>query len=306
VPDVAALSTGRTATVTREALANVMQRHGGLGLVCPLELPKLVDDHADKFLVHDASARRSAVVAVSPPNHPRTQWEAAKRAAAARRALGPRIGAAVLVPWHVGETDGVYYTVTPYREPISDARPLRALQRRSLRAHLLQWLAEATARTVRATTPDETYWRFVVPLQAVVEDPRLGGELRHAASVALADLDAGRWQPRLVLAHNDLWEGNVLRAQGSPFEWSFSIIDWGGSRTDGWAIYDLVRLALSFGLSRRALARRIEEHAQLLGCAPRYARHHLVAALAGLALEPGSWPLDRFAVVAEQCLGAVP
>lgn len=286
----------------REVLAPVMEAHGRLGAVRPMVLSRIVGEEPGRFLVLDARARRTAVVAVSPADHPRLQLDAARRASAARRVLGPRLSAAVLVPWHVGDIDGVYFAVTPYHPPLSERRPLRRLQRLHLRGHLLQWLHEATVRTVRRPTAFQSTREFLRPLRAMVEEPAHSERLRVAACETLDAITHGIWQPRLVLAHNDLWEGNVLRADDGPFEWSFALIDWGGSRVRGHAIYDLVRLASSFGLSSRALARQLALHAQALGCAPAHTKHHLVAALAWLASNLDEWPLESFAPVADHCL----
>lgn len=301
-PSQSSLAEPFAALLHRELLGTVMQPHGRLGAVRPMVLPRIVPERADRFLVLDARARRTAVVAVSAADRPRAQLEAAKRAVAARRMLGARLGAAVLVPWHIGEIDGLYFAVTPYRAPLSEQDSIRHLQRLHLRGHLLQWLHEATVRTVRRPTAFQGTREFLAPLRALTERSVHGERLRLAACETLEALSCGTWKPRLVLAHNDLWEGNVLRAPEGPFEWSFALIDWGGARVRGHAIYDLVRLADSFGLSGRSLARQLELHAQALGCSPAQTKHHLVAALAWLAANLDEWPPESFTQVADHCL----
>jgi hypothetical protein len=68
--------------------------------------------------------------------------------------------------------------------------------------------------------------------------------------------------PNYVLMHGDFWKGNILIAPKADFpaagtRWNerFVIIDWPGSITQGYAMFDLIRLAQSFRLSSNALKR---------------------------------------------------
>ncbi|MEZ6192172.1 MAG: phosphotransferase [Phycisphaerales bacterium] len=71
--------------------------------------------------------------------------------------------------------------------------------------------------------------------------------VRRAAEIGIRGLEQGRWKPRFVLMHNDLWKDNILLDD----EGRIAVIDWPGSTVKGYAMYDLVRLADSFGFSDR-------------------------------------------------------
>ena len=169
-------------------------------------------------------------------------------------------------------------------------------------ASTLRWLVEATEATARPM-PDDELDTFAAELHRLAHHAALGPAERQAAALAAAALDAGEWQPRTVLAHDDLWCGNLLHP---PREHDglepFVVIDWAGSRTDGCPAYDLVRLARSLRLRPTSLAAQLVAHAQVLGCPPEHMRHHLMAASAQLAGQLGDWPEPAFASTISDCL----
>jgi hypothetical protein len=71
--------------------------------------------------------------------------------------------------------------------------------------------------------------------------------------------------------------------------------------THGHAIYDLVRLAISLGLSTRRLSEQVRLHGVALGCTPAQSTHQLLAALGHPGLHLGDGPEERFVAVVEQC-----
>ena len=116
----------------------------------------------------------------------------------------------------------------------------------------------------------------------------------------MRQLQNGEWQPQFVLAHNDLWLGNVLHAPAGG-KYPFAIIDWLGASTRGYAIYDLVRLAQSTGLARNAIAVELESHRALLECRREQLQFYLLAALGSILLNLEAFPRERFNVMAGTC-----
>ena len=292
---------GGDSVLPADAMAAVdacMGPHGGLGSVEPLVLPKLVSDHAAKFVVRRGDGRRAAVVVVSPPCDPEGAARAATRALAARRLLGEALGACVLTPWHVGRSGDVAFSITAY------GRPLRGLWSRwRIGAAALRWLADATKATTRPVTDGDRDAFAAEPLRRLARHPALGPVERRAAAHAVAALDAGEWQPCTVLAHDDLWYGNLLHApKDHDGRAPFVVIDWAGSRADGCPAYDLVRLARSLRLRPASLAEQLVAHARVLQCPPSHMRHHLMAASAQLADHLGEWPESLFAETVTDCL----
>jgi hypothetical protein len=143
---------------------------------------------------------------------------------------------------------------------------------------------------------------FRAPLRAVCDDERFSGELRDGARAALDRLESGGWRPRLVLAHNDFWKHNILRAprdgrSGHPFV----VIDWPASRMRGHAIFDLLRLAYSTQLSPSVVAEEIDAHSALLACDPLDASAHLIASLGALGGDLGYFSPTRYVEMGETC-----
>jgi hypothetical protein len=284
-------------------VASLMDAHGGIGNVAFLELPRLVADHVEKAIVFTPQARPALLVMIAPAAYPDCVREAFVRADAARLALGGGVAQAVQVALRNGFVDGRRFAVVPYLTPPGGGWLPLGWERRRWRRPVLAWLREVTRQTV-VLPPEESYAEdFFAPLQALSVLTAVGEGVREAARASIHDLEVGRWQPRWVLAHNDLWLGNLLRPRprppGAP---PFAVIDWGGSRVRGYPMYDLLRIASSLHLPAASLRRELREHSALIGCDPAHAKDHLLTALGGLSLTLGQWPVERFAAAAHRLL----
>ncbi len=121
--------------------------------------------------------------------------------------------------------------------------------------------------------------------------------LRRAAQEQARLLNAGEVRAHHVPMHGDLWKGNILRQHDG----SLALIDWAGSEVQGYAMYGLIRAAISLGVSRRRLAVEIEWHRQALGGSRHLPELHLLGALGHYARHLGEFPPDRFATSAQEC-----
>ena len=272
-----------------------------LGAIERLPLQRLVKDYCEKFIALDVDGRPVAFIAVSPASHPDSVRQASDSARAIQAALGAGLGAAVLAPWAVGDLDGQSYSITAYCTPVSSQLWRSRWERLRMSPGILAWLAGITRRT--AAPIEDLDDRVRAPLQALSATVVLDDVVRHAADAALDDLERGRWQPRAVVAHNDLWWGNVVHRsrldQQAP---AFRIIDWAGGSMHGAPFYDLVRLSLSLHQDRRHLRRELLLHAAILGCRPAHSVHYLCTALGDLTRHMGEWPPDELAATARSCL----
>lgn len=286
------------------AVANeLMTDRGGRGPCRRIHVSALVADHDDKWIICDASGRPRLVVMMSHPDFPETVGAAAARAIAVRDRLDQSAAAAVVVPLARGDCQGLSFAITPYLKPIATRGPWAMWDRWRLRAAILCWLRDVNRRTAQPAGADAVTVDFVEPLLHLAANDAMTPTVRTQAHDALVELDAGRWHPMHVAAHNDLWTGNVLLRQDDGSDSGFGIIDWGASRCDGHAAYDLVRLAMSLKLSRARFVDELAVHARILGCRFGQMRHHLVSALAWLGDHLGEWPQTRFAETAECCTG---
>ena len=288
------------------AVQPLMSAHGGIGSVELLALPRLFfADSGEKAIVFTPRARPALLITIASPAYPGTVRDAFARAAAARRALGEGpIGAAVQVALCEGVTQGCSFAVVPYLTPMGRGRLRRRWDRLRLRGPVFAWLREVTRQTV-VVLPEAAYDASVAtPLRDLAQMEGVGERTRNAARDSLRALEAGRWQPRWVLAHNDFWLDNFLfrrpEVAGGP---GFAVIDWGASQVRGFPAYDFLRFAHSINLSSGLLRRRLGEYCSALGCETGHARHHLLAALAALSTCLDQWPVQRFAVTAERMVG---
>lgn len=267
-----------------------------------LPVPETTADATAKYAVEDGRGRVCGFVLVSSADGPDIVQRAVASLDAARQALGPDAGSAVIEPWHHGVLGGRSFALFPYLRPISEARVIGRCQILLLRGRVLRWLRDVARLTSRSPAASAIGSAFTDPLTHLAADAAFPADIRGHAAAAIDRLHRGLWRPRHVLAHNDLWKGNILRtSRRGPRGRGFVVIDWASSRVDGYAIYDLVRVAQSLGLSRRRLRRELSAHCALLDCDMRDAWGHLLAALGHLGRNLEHFPRPRYLAMAVDC-----
>lgn len=299
-------------------LASALAASTGFGSMHPLtkkfaERSDLaVADGVEKLLVRGQNHRPTAVLLVSSPNATGLVARGMQRAREAKMLLGPLLGQVILSPICEGDVAGLSFAALPYCQPLATSKLRAVLQRRRLRGVVLSWLRDATSTTVQDTPGDRVESEFVKPLRMLSDDADLPDSFRAAARESLDRLDAGRWLPKHVLTHNDLWLGNLLidhrnvtgRA-GRPWAERFVIIDWPGAAIEGYGLYDLLRFAQTMKLSGDALRDEVRVHCAILGCEPADARSHLMAALGYLLLHIEHFPKPAFVRTAMSCMATL-
>ena len=161
---------------------------------------------------------------IAPPAYPDAVRDAFARAAAARRALGDAraSGAAVQVALSEGVTDRQSFAVVAL--PDSDG-PGHGYAAAGIAWRLRGPVFDVAARGHAPHRRDRsrtrsTARRSLTPLEGLSRMEVVGEQVRRAAEDSRRALEEGRWQPRWVLAHNDLWLGNFLfraiRGRGRP------------------------------------------------------------------------------------------
>jgi Phosphotransferase enzyme family len=253
-----------------------------------------------KYVAYDQVGRRMAVVIMSPEAFPTVVANELERKVLARRALGP-LGDVILSPMESGTLDGASYAIYPFCRPLYKSRAAWWIQRTSVRPAVLSWLRAAAETTLREPEPQKWEKAFAEPLRHVASLERLPMSLRDGASAALSRLEAGDWEPRFCMMHGDLWKGNVLLAPGERRWNQFALIDWGASLVHGYAIYDLIRLAMSTGLIGRGLEREVWRHCKIVGCDIRDAQGYLLASLGHIGLNLDHLPLHRYLQLSTCC-----
>ena len=82
---------------------------------------------------------------------------------------------------------------------------------------------------------------------------------------------------------------------------AFTLVDWRGSTTDGFPVFDLMRVAESFDLSAKGLSRQLQRHRAALGCQVADLPLYLLGALGHYATHLGEMSLTLFQSMADEC-----
>lgn len=275
---------GQFSLVISNAIDRIMRPYGGTGQIKELIRTDRKGDGQKRFVVFDLAGSPIIIIAISLPEYPELLRVAAECAVQAHA----RLGATVPAPLEMGVSDGVYFTITRYCQP----RNRWEIYRQS--GQVLTWLSEATRRTVVDPLPQEIEHEFVQPLSALLKYDQLQQAGRDAVQEALSELKSERWRPRLVLMHNDLHRGNILKTpEREAHSWPFVIIDWGGLRLAGYAVNDLIQLARDLKLPPVQLAPQLKIHCELLNCNPLQLRYYLLSAFGFFLLNPDFCPFDK-------------
>lgn len=267
----------------------------------------LLPDARTTYLLCEGGGQPRAVAQLACDTAPGAVAIAVARAEAVRAVLDPTAAAPVLRPVASGAIDGTSYAIWPWCRPL--ARTTGSyLERRRLAGPLFAWVESVARSSARPATADEVESRFAAPLCRMTSNAALRTSVRVAARSALAALDRGAWKPVLVAMHGDLHTGNVLldtRGETGPIDGPlaerFALIDWGGARPDGHAVYDWIRLAHSLRAETSQLPARLQAYCRALQAAPSSAPWYLAAAFAELGDQLEHFPVDRYAALAELC-----
>lgn len=114
-----------------------------------------------------------------------------------------------------------------------------------------------------------------------------------------------------MLAHNDLWQGNLLLLPrrtwwlSSPPSRPFAVIDWRGSSTRGHAFVDLLCLAESTRMGVNALSRELAEHAWLVNCDLIDVRGYTLASMGLIGMDLGCFEPRRWVLATETMWSAL-
>jgi hypothetical protein len=263
---------------------------------------KTTADVTSKYAVLDAKQALRGFAIVSSPVGPHIVKRAVQSIEAARNALGPVTGQTVLEPLLQGYVEGCSFAVFTYRPPLSTTWMQAPWQILRARGNILQWLHDVVRLTRQAPAAADVQKAFVAPLANLAADEGFDAANRRHADRAIARLERGDWQPCHVLEHNDFWLGNILRADRQiTGGYGFFVIDWGGSRLHGYAMCDLIRMAMSLRLTRRRLRRELVAHCRLLDCELEDAWGHLLAALGHLGQNLEHFPRSRYLAMAADC-----
>jgi Ecdysteroid kinase-like family len=279
----------------------------GAGDLRPMDAASVeaVADNPEKYWISTTSSIRGGVLFISNDVNPDMMARAVDRAQTARNSLSSKVGSALLAPICSGSVDGRSYVLWSRERPFSHNRFRRYVQRRMTVPQVLEWIMGVAEETVRTMESRAVIDRMEVPLEAMAADTRFGPAVRENSQRALDRVRSGDWTPGSVLAHNDLWMDNVLLRSRNSLQSAdstpFVIIDWAGSKVEGYPFYDLTRFMMSAGLDGRTAGVYVHIYSQLVKCASEDAMGYVLASLGDLGRHLEQFPEERYVALVTQC-----
>jgi hypothetical protein len=184
--------------------------------------------------------------------------------------------------------DGRSFLVLPRGILVGRNRMRFAMEKRSLTRAILGWLRQLASEA--AEPSDKTSAEFRASLESLAGLSDLPEEIRKATEVGLDRLSKRTFLPRHCAMHGDLWKGNIVYGPDKRPR----LIDWRGSRLDGFGFFDLVKFAQSFRLDARTVQNEIDEHSRSLKIDPADVKSTFLAGCGSINRNLDHFPLRNF------------
>jgi hypothetical protein len=233
------------------------------------------------------------VVLVSPRGFPRAAAEEASAIKTAKARLPSGIASRILDIVLEGELeDRRSFVVVPRGRALSNNYLKFFWQKQAVKRDILGWLRQLAGS---ADLQDEkAAEEFAASLECLTSMNILSSNLKHQASRGLDRIKDRTFLPRFCPMHGDLWKGNIIVAPDGAFK----VIDWRGSRIEGYGFFDLLRFAQSFQIGRKTLFEEIQAHQRILNYSRDEAWFTLLSGCGHVARNLGQFPVERFGKMA--------
>jgi hypothetical protein len=283
-------------------LEDKLKNQGGFGFAKIVQNGENNLDDTTKIVIFDKNNIEAAFLLCSFSKFGTIPTRNSKKSAEIKKNLGEELGSVLLEPIISGEVGGVDYAVWPYCQPLKSHFISRKFQMLQLKPIIFSWLRDATKVSMCEVSESELQNNFINPLKRLAVKDKIRKDVKNEISFQIKSLEEQDWKPFFVLAHNDLWQDNILvntKNTGNPFH-GLTIIDWAGANYNSFAMYDLVRLALSLDLSKHKFKHELVLHCEILGCNKRDSLGYLLASFAFLAENLDQFPEDMFIKVVHE------
>lgn len=274
--------------------------------------PSLGHSVADSTLVFSISGARSSgdfVVLLSNDDFPDAVKEAVGNARGIAGELPPDLAMHVLTPLCADEWDGKSFAVYRRLYSFSENRLIAKLQKQTYGDRIYSWLARVARETSQVVAgEDQKKMRYLDPLEYLVQEPKLSGEIAGAAASIRSAVEADEWTPVTVVEHGDFWLGNVLLPKYWLFDSRrdrFAIIDWGGAKRTGYPFIDLIRYFRATSNNLAVLERRLTQYCGVSNLPYAHVSRYVYSALGAIGMNRNQFPLDRYISLVEDCTGAL-
>lgn len=264
---------------------------------------KMVKDATLKYLVLDKLGNKIAFILMSNDDFPDAVKLAVQAAQKARQIVGDTLAGLVVVPSYVGHIGEKSFAVFPCLIPLRSGRFARFIARKNMVHKVLNWLELVSKKTTRQIANEGLQNLVAAPLLWISTCSLIPKDIQSDSLMALKAMESGRWNPKCVFSHNDLWSGNVLiepSLGGSIAPYGIGeprIIDWLSSSEDGIPGYDLINYANSSGYALTKVSGYLNRINDQTDQGYESGYFDLLAGLGRLGMNRGEFPLDRYSLL---------
>lgn len=292
-------------TLIKDTLKTKLHDLGGFSHADALAEAENVTDGTTKIVIYNNNNEMVAFLLCGYSKYSDVCSRNVKKNIEIKNNLGGELGVVLLTPIVFGEIGGVEYSVWPYCDPLGSdlgyiRRKIQLFQYRKL---VITWIRNVNEYTIASASKQEISDDFLHPLQRLMGNKNISMRIKDEINWQISCLEASSWTPYFVMAHNDLWEGNLLINKNNVANafHGLTIIDWAGGSYRSFAINDLVRISISLQVSRVVFSNELLAHCTILQCDKRNAMGYLLAGFAFLAENLGQFPEERFIQLLDDC-----
>ncbi len=208
-------------------------------------------DSTFALLVDGKSAADNIVLLVSNAEYSNTVSVDLARASSVAKLVDSDVGGHIVKPLLSGAYEGQAYAAFSRLHLMSENRFLRFYEKNIAAPKIISWCTSLAKQTQKRLNSDQYYnTRFIEPLEWLRSDSECPAQIQNLAHMCLEDVTNSKRDLWTSVEHGDLWIGNILFEYRSRFFPSihpdkFHVIDWRGSKDDGYPCIDAIRFLLS-------------------------------------------------------------
>ncbi|RYH06237.1 hypothetical protein [Tropicimonas sp. IMCC6043] len=271
-----------------------------------------VKDATLAFYVDGKRRSDDIVLLISNPSFPSVVQADVAQAREIAVRVSHRVGCHIAMPVVEGRFGKQTYAAFTRLSPLSDFRLVKAFQRRRAGSVILPWIVELAKETRQyPSTPSDIERYFVQPLVSLRDDEALSGRVRDRATEYLGVVRGERVSLFTAAQHGDFWIGNVFFVRRAfprinPVLGDFTVIDWRGSRMNGYPCVDWMRLCSSlFKVGSSSNDRLISAYQSALGISALEFQVYCFLALGRLGEELDQFPKERYIAMCDKALAFI-
>lgn len=271
-----------------------VERVARLGSIDVMRMPSpRVADSTLLLVVKDQKAKPLGVVHVSQAGDPDQVKRSCSKAKSIAEKLGGPLNSPVLLPLWLGEAEGRSCSFTQLKVA-TECGWVWSYQKRRMRQPVLEWLFASARKTIKMADPNEGPQLFFGNLSYFDGKVGFTKEFNNAVASAKSALTKGKWTPRHMVDHNDLWKGNVMLENKYSHYHKFYVIDWAAANLQGYGILDFITFSKSFGVRSESMAKWLSRYAELLDGNVDAILYQYLAGMGHLGRNLNNFPYDRF------------